>query len=326
MAKPMTESSWLRRLGNAGLAVSVLGLGTNNFGMKLDLEESRSVVHAALDHGVNLFDTADSYGASEQRLGEILQGKRDDVLIATKFGSDVHRLGLDNGADWGARGSRRYIRRAVESSLRRLRTEWIDLYQIHRPDPKTPIEETLSALDDLVHEGKVRYLGHSNFTGWQTADAEWTARTRNLERFISAQNRYSLLERSVEAALVPALERYGIGLIPFFPLASGLLTGKYRRGEAPPEGSRIKTWGREAMLTDGTFDVLEKLEAFAAEHAITLLDVALGGLAAQPTVSSVIAGATSPEQVVANVKAVQWRPTTDDLAEIDRITTPEVQT
>ncbi|MDQ1730110.1 MAG: hypothetical protein QOK10_269 [Pseudonocardiales bacterium] len=316
----MIDSSPLRRLGSSGLAVSVVGLGTNNFGMKLDLEQSRAVVHAALDHGINLFDTADSYGDSEQRLGEILQGKRDDVLIATKFGSDVRRLGQDNGVDWGARGSRRYIRRAVENSLRRLRTDWIDLYQMHRPDPATPIEETLSALDDLVHEGKVRYLGHSNFSGWQTADAEWVARTRNLERFISAQNEYSLLERGIETDLVPALDKYGIGLLPFFPLASGLLTGKYRRGQAAPQGSRIHAWKRESVLTDETFDILEKLEAFAAERSITLLDVAIGGLAARPTVSSVIAGATSPEQVAANVKAGQWRPTAEDQAEIDRIT------
>jgi aryl-alcohol dehydrogenase-like predicted oxidoreductase len=249
-----------------------------------------------------------------------LQGKRDDVLIATKFGSDVRRLGQDNGVDWGARGSRRYIHRAVENSLRRLRTDWIDLYQMHRPDPATPIEETLSALDDLVHAGKVRYLGHSNFSGWQTADAEWIARTRNLERFISAQNEYSLLERGIETDLVPALEKYGIGLLPFFPLASGLLTGKYRRGQAAPHGSRIHAWNRESMLTDETFDILEKLEAFAAERSITLLDVAIGGLAARPMVSSVIAGATTPEQVAANVKAGQWRPTAEDRAEIDRIT------
>jgi aryl-alcohol dehydrogenase-like predicted oxidoreductase len=313
----------LRRLGNSGLAVSLVGLGTNNFGLKLDLEQSRAVVHAALDHGINLFDTSDSYGDSERRLGEILQGRRDDVLIATKFGSDVRRLGQDNGIDWGARGSRRYIRRAVENSLRRLRTDWIDLYQMHVPDPATPIEETLSTLDDLVHEGKVRYLGHSNFSGWQTADAEWIARTRNLERFISAQNQYSLLERGIEADLVPALERYEIGLLPYFPLASGLLTGKYRRGEAAPEGSRIQVWKRESMLTDDTFDVLEKLEAFAGERSITMLDVAIGGLAAQPAVSSVIAGATSPEQVAANVRAGEWQPTADDLAEIDRITSPE---
>jgi aryl-alcohol dehydrogenase-like predicted oxidoreductase len=316
----MTEASSLRRLGHSGLAVSVVGLGTNNFGMKIGLEESRAVVHAALDHGVNLFDTSDSYGDSEERLGEILQGNRDDVLIATKFGNDVRRLGQDNGVDWGARGSRRYVRRAVENSLRRLRTDWIDLYQLHRPDPGTPIEETLSALNDLVSEGKVRYLGHSNFTGWQAADAEWTARTRNLERFISAQNEYSWLKRGIETDLVPALEHYGIGLLPYFPLASGLLTGKYRRGEPAPEGSRIQAWGRQADLTDSTFDVVEQLEAFAADRAITLLDVAIGGLAAQPAVSSVIAGATSPEQVVANVKAGEWRPTADDLAELDRIT------
>jgi aryl-alcohol dehydrogenase-like predicted oxidoreductase len=280
------------------------------------------VVHAALDHGVTLFDTSDSYGDSEERLGEILQGHRDDVLIATKFGSDVRRLGQDNGVDWGARGSRRYIRRAVENSVRRLRTDWIDLYQLHRPDPGTPIEETLSALDDLVREGKVRYLGHSNFTGWQAADAEWTARTRNLERFISAQNLYSWLQRGIETDLVPALEHYGIGLLPYFPLASGLLTGKYRRGEPVPEGSRVQAWNMEAALNDRTFDVVERLEAFAADRAITLLDVAIGGLLAQPAVSSVIAGATSPEQVAANVKAGEWRPTAEDLAEIDRITAP----
>jgi aryl-alcohol dehydrogenase-like predicted oxidoreductase len=318
----VTEPSSLRRLGHSGLAVSVVGLGTNNFGMKIGLEESRAVVHAALDHGVTLFDTSDSYGDSEERLGEILQGHRDDVLIATKFGSDVRRLGQDNGVDWGARGSRRYIRRAVENSLRRLRTDWIDLYQLHRPDPGTPIEETLSALDDLVREGKVRYLGHSNFTGWQAADAEWTARTRNLERFISAQNLYSWLQRGIETDLVPALEHYGIGLLPYFPLASGLLTGKYRRGEPVPEGSRVQAWNMEAALNDRTFDVVERLEAFAADRAITLLDVAIGGLLAQPAVSSVIAGATSPEQVAANVKAGEWRPTAEDLAEIDRITAP----
>ncbi|WP_062998929.1 aldo/keto reductase [Nocardia mikamii] len=316
----MGESSSLRRVGSSGLAVSVVGLGTNNFGMKLDLEQSRAVLHAALDHGINLIDTADSYGESERRIGEILQGRRDDVVIATKFGNDVRRLGGDNGEDWGARGSRRYIRRAVEQSLRRLRTDWIDLYQLHRPDPATPIEETLSALDDLVHEGKIRYLGHSNFTGWQTADAEWTARTRNLERFISAQNEYSLLQRGIEADLVPALEHYGIGLLPYFPLASGLLTGKYKRGVPAPEGSRIQAWGRESALTDAAFDIVEQLEDFAAQRSIALLDVAIGGLAAQPAVSSVIAGATSPEQVEANVRAGQWQPTAEDLVEIDRIT------
>jgi aryl-alcohol dehydrogenase-like predicted oxidoreductase len=309
-----------RRLGNSGLVVSVVGLGTNNFGMKLDLDESREVVHAALDEGITLFDTADSYGTSEERLGEILEGKRDDIVLATKFGSDSRSRGNDNGEDWGARGSRRYIKRSVESSLRRLRTDWIDLYQLHRPDEATPIEETLSALDDLVHEGKVRYLGSSNFTGWQVAEAEWTSRTRSLERFISAQNEYSWLKREIEDDLVPALEHYGVGLLPFFPLASGLLTGKYRRGEAPPAGSRIQAWGREAVLTDATFDVLEKLEAFAGERDVTLLDVAIGGLAAQPAVTSVIAGATSREQVVANVAAGSWQPSLADLAALDEIT------
>ncbi|MEP6597854.1 MAG: aldo/keto reductase [Actinomycetota bacterium] len=309
-----------RRLGNSGLVVSVVGLGTNNLGMKLDMAASREVVHAALDAGITLFDTADSYGASEERLGELLRGRRDDVVLATKFGSDVRSRGLTNGEDWGARGSRRYVRRAVDASLRRLRTDWIDLYQLHRPDTETPIEETLSALTDLLHEGKVRYLGHSNFAGWQTADAEWTARSLHLERFVSAQNEYSWLSRHVERDLVPALERYGIGLLPYFPLANGLLTGKYRRGEAAPDGSRIQAWGHESVLTEATFDVIEKLEAFAAVRSVTLLDVAIGGLAAKPAVASVIAGATSAAQVVANVEAGLWQPSAEDLAELDTLT------
>jgi aryl-alcohol dehydrogenase-like predicted oxidoreductase len=309
-----------RRLGNSGLAVSVVGLGTNNLGMRLDTQRSREVVSAALDEGITLFDTADSYGASEERLGELLAGKRQDVIIATKFGSDVRPRGNDNGEDWGARGSRRYITRAVEASLRRLRTDWIDLYQMHRPDPATPIEETLSALDDLVHQGKVRYLGSSNFTGWQVTEAEWIARTRNLQRFVSAQNEYSWLERDVEVDLVPALEQYGVGLLPYFPLASGLLTGKYRRGEPPPENSRIASWQRQSVLTDEVFDVVEKLEAFAAERGVTILDVAIGGLAAQPAVASVIAGATSADQVRRNVAAGAWQPTAADLAALDELT------
>ncbi len=309
-----------RRLGNSGLAVSVVGLGTNNLGMKLDMAGSREVVHAALDEGITLFDTSDSYGASEARLGELLQSKRDDVVLATKFGSDVRPRGLANGEDWGARGSRRYVRRAVESSLRRLRTDWIDLYQLHRPDVATPIEETLAALDDLVREGKVRYLGSSNFTGWQVAEAEWTSRTRHLERFVSAQNEYSWLARGVEAELVPAIEHYGIGLLPYFPLASGLLTGKYRRGEPAPDGSRIQAWGRESVLTDDTFDVLEALESFAKQRGVTLLDIAVGGLAAKPAVASVIAGATSRDQVARNVAAGSWQPSPDELAELDQLT------
>jgi aryl-alcohol dehydrogenase-like predicted oxidoreductase len=309
-----------RRLGNSGLTVSVVGLGTNNLGMKLDAEASREVVNAALDAGITLFDTSDSYGDSETRLGELLQGHRDDVVIATKFGSDVRRLGQDNGEDWGARGSRRYIRRAVEASLRKLRTDWIDLYQLHRPDELTPIEETLSALSDLVREGKVRYLGHSNFAGWQAAEAEWVARTRGYERFVSAQNEYSLLKRGIEDDLVPALEHYEVGLLPFFPLASGLLTGKYRRGEDAPDGSRLQSWGMQSSLTDQTFDTLEALEAFATAREVSLLDVAIGGLAAQPAVASVIAGATSPAQVKANVEAAEWDPSAADLAQLDEIT------
>jgi aryl-alcohol dehydrogenase-like predicted oxidoreductase len=310
-----------RRLGESGLAVSVVGLGTNNLGFRLDLEQSREVVHAALDEGITLFDTADSYGASEERLGELLAGHRDDIVLATKFGSDLRPGGNSNGEDWGARGSRRYIRRAVEASLRRLRTDWIDLYQIHRPDPETPIEETLSTLDGLVHEGKVRYLGHSNFSGWQVADAEWTARAANYERFISAQNEYSWLDRDIEADLVPALEQYGIGLLPYFPLANGLLTGKYRRGEAAPAGSRLSAPNRESALTDEAFDTVEALERFAGERGVSLLEVAIGGLAAQPAVGSVIAGATSRLQVQANVAAGSWVPTAADLAALDELTT-----
>jgi aryl-alcohol dehydrogenase-like predicted oxidoreductase len=309
-----------RRLGSSGLAVSVVGLGTNNFGTKLDAEGCREVLDAALDAGITLIDTADSYGASEERLGDLLHGRRDDVVIATKFGNSVRRRGGDNGEDWGARGSRRYIRRAVESSLRNLRTEWIDLYQMHTPDPQTPIEETLSALTDLVHEGKVRYLGSSNFAGWQVADAEWVARSRGFERFVSAQNEYSLLERGVEEDLVPALEHYSIGLLPYFPLANGLLTGKYQRGEPAPPGSRIEQRDQAEFLTSEAFDVIEDLERFAAERGRTVLEVAIGGLAAQPAVASVIAGATSAEQVRANVQAGEWEPDAAELVRIDQLT------
>jgi aryl-alcohol dehydrogenase-like predicted oxidoreductase len=300
-----------RRLGQSGLTVSTIGLGGNNFGLKLDLDASRAVIEAALDEGITLIDTSDSYGASEEILGEILDGRRDDVVIATKFGSDLRG---GNGADFGARGSRRYIRRAVERSLRRLRTDWIDLYQMHVPDPATPIEETLSALDDLVHEGKVRYIGNSNFTAWSVADADWVARTKGYERFVSAQNEYSLMRRGAEAELLGACGHYGLGFLPYFPLFSGLLTGKYRRGEPPPEGSRYHVWNLGKRLSDDRFDVVEKLEAYAAEHGVSLLDVAIGYLAAQPAVASVIAGATTPEQVRANAGALRWQPSSDDLS------------
>jgi aryl-alcohol dehydrogenase-like predicted oxidoreductase len=309
----------LRRLGTSGLTVSVVGLGTNNFGMKLDEEGCREVLDAALDAGITLIDTADSYGQSEARLGTLLKGRRDDVVLATKFGSDVRRLGNDNGADWDTRGSRRYIKRAVEASLTRLQTDWIDLYQLHRPDPLTPIEETLSALDDLVREGKVRYLGHSNFSGFETAHAEWTARARGYERFVSAQNDYSLLKTGVETELVPALQEYGIGLLPYFPLSSGLLTGKYRRGAEVPKGSRVEAWGMGGVLTDRTFDKVEALEAFGKERGHSLLEVAMSGLASRPTVASVIAGATSAEQVRQNVAAGAWQLSDEDQAALREI-------
>jgi aryl-alcohol dehydrogenase-like predicted oxidoreductase len=306
----MTDMTY-RRLGNSGLTVSTVGIGCNNFGMRIDADATKLVVGAAIDAGITLFDTSDSYGDSEVFLAEALGSRRDDVVIATKFGSDLRGA---NGPDWDARGSRRYIRRAVERSLTRLKTDWIDLYQIHKPDPSTPIEETLGALSDLVHEGLVRYIGCSNFTAWQVADADWISQTNGFERFISAQNLYSFVEREAEAELIPACERFGVGLLPYFPLASGLLTGKYRRGDAPPEGGRIAAWGLTNLLSDTNFDVVERLETFAAERSITLLDVAMGGLAAQPTVASVIAGATSVAQVEANAAAGLWTPSAEDHA------------
>lgn len=311
----------IRRLGDSGLAVSSIGLGGNNFGMKLDLDQTKAVVDAALDAGITLIDTADSYGDSEEKLGKVLEGRRDQVVLATKFGSQLRRAtDGGNGPDWDARGSRRYIRKAVERSLRMLRTDWIDLYQLHRPDPLTPIEETLAALTELVQEGKVRYIGSSNMAAWQVADAEWISRAKGCERFISAQNNYNLLERDAEAELAPACERFGIGVLPYFPLASGLLTGKYKRGQEPEAGTRIKDWGMGSALSDERFDVVEALERFARERGIGLLDVAIGGLAAQPSVGSVIAGATTPEQVVANVAAVGWVPSAEDLAALDEVT------
>jgi len=294
-----------------------VGIGCNNFGMRLDPESSKTVIDAAIDAGVTLFDTSDSYGTSEDILGEALEGRRDDVILATKFGSAL-RHG-SNGKDWEARGSRRYIRRAIESSLRRLRTDYIDLYQLHRPDRATPIEETLAALTELVNEGKVRYIGCSNFSGFEVAHAEWTSRTRGLEHFISVQNEYSLLDRGIEADVVPACEEYGLGVLPYFPLASGVLTGKYKRGEDVPKESRLAAWGMTGTLTNERFDIVEALQAYAAERGIALLDVAIGALAAQPAVSSVIAGATSPEQIKANVAAAQWIPTSEDLAALNAI-------
>jgi aryl-alcohol dehydrogenase-like predicted oxidoreductase len=304
-----------RPLGNSGLMVSVVGLGTNNVGRRLDLDATRAVVDAAIDEGITLIDTADTYGgegASESLLGEVLRDRRDQVVVATKFGME---MGGANGDDRGARGSRRYIRRAVEASLRRLQTDRIDLYQYHAPDGVTPVEETLAALDDLVREGKVGYVGSSNLDAWQIVDAEWTARRDRASRFVSAQNRYSLLERDAEAELAPACVRCGVGLIPYFPLASGLLTGKYRRGEPRPTGTRLE--GRDDVFTDETFDRLEALDGYAKARGIGMLEVAIGGLAAQPAVASVIAGAMTPAQVRANAHAGAWRPSAEDLDELD---------
>ncbi|MEV6366863.1 aldo/keto reductase [Micromonospora musae] len=304
-----------RRLGDSGLVVSAVGIGGNNFGRNIGLDGTRAVVDAALDAGINFFDTADIYGepqgGSEEVLGQALKGRRDDVVVATKFGMNMNGL---NGPDHGARGARRYIARAVEASLRRLDTDYIDLYQMHEPDPGTPIDETLAALDDLVRAGKVRYLGNSNFTGWQIADADWVASSNGRSRFVSAQNHYSLVERSVETEVVPACERFGLGLLPFFPLANGLLTGKYRRGEAPPAGSRLAGGGRyAARFAAANWDLIEAIGRYADERGLSMLQVAIGGLAAQPAVTSVIAGATTPEQVRANAAAGSWQPTDEDL-------------
>lgn len=314
----MTEMSY-RRLGDSGLAVSAVGLGCNNFGMKIDQDATTEVVGTALDIGVNLFDTSDSYGSrpgeSEEMLGRALRGRRDEAIVATKFGSNLKGA---NGPDWGARGSRRYIRTAVDASLRRLGTDWIDLYQIHWQDPGTPLAETLAALDELVREGKVRYIGCSNHAAWQVADAAWLARTRGLTPFISAQSQYSLLERDVEAELIPACTHFGLGLLPYFPLASGVLTGKYRRNQPPPPGSRFTVWPVSRL--DGTdWDLVEALDTYAAEHGRPLVDVAIGSLAARPAVGSVIAGATSPDQVRTNAAAGSWRPTEEDRTALDEL-------
>jgi aryl-alcohol dehydrogenase-like predicted oxidoreductase len=303
-----------RRLGTSGLKVSEVGLGCNNFGMRIDQAATSAVVGACLDAGITLFDTADVYGGSksETMLGEALRGKRHEIVLATKFASP-----MGPGPDQRG-GSRRYVMNAVEASLKRLNTDYLDLFQMHRPDPDTPIEETLTALDDLVTQGKVRYIGNSNFTGWQIADADWIARAEHLTRFVSAQNNYSLLERRVELEVTPACERFGLGVLPYFPLASGLLTGKYRRGETPPEGARLSVSGPRgaAALNEKTFDRLEKLSAYAEARGHDMLDLAFGWLLGHGVVSSVIAGATKPEQVKANAAAASWKMTPEEVAEV----------
>ena len=309
-----------RSLGDSGLLVSVAGLGCNNFGRRVDLAGTRAVVDAAIDAGITLLDTADIYsdGESEELLGEVLAGRRDKVVLATKFGHQRADMGFGPAA--GAKGGRAYIRRAVEQSLRRLRTDYIDLYQLHTPDPATPVEETLAALGELVTEGKVRYLGHSNFSGWQLAHAAHLAREAGSPPFVSAQNHWSLLERGAEAELVPAAVHFNVGVLPYYPLANGLLTGKVRRGQAPPAGTRLA--GREGYVTGEKLDRVEALTGWAAERGLTLLQVAIGALAAQPGCSSVIAGATSADQVKANAQAAEWVPTAAELAEIDELVPP----
>jgi aryl-alcohol dehydrogenase-like predicted oxidoreductase len=308
-----------RPLGRSGLLVSVVGLGCNNFGSRLDAAGTRAVVDAAIDAGITLFDTSDTYGnlgGSETALGEVLGSRRDQIVLATKFGHQKADMGYGPAA--GGKGGRAYIRRAVTESLRRLRTDHIDLYQLHTPDPVTPVEETIAALDELVTEGKVRYIGHSNFSGWQLADAAHLAARNGHTPFISAQNHWSLLEREAEAEVVPAAEHFGLGVLPYFPLANGLLTGKVRRGQEIPSGTRLAE--RHGYVTDAKLDKVESLIAWAQEHDVTILDVAIGALAAQPGCSSVIAGATRAEQVKANATAGEWIPSASDLAEIDKIT------
>jgi aryl-alcohol dehydrogenase-like predicted oxidoreductase len=304
-------------LGKSGLQVSATGLGCNNFGMRIDEAQTKVVVDKAIELGVTLFDTANIYGGtkSEEFLGKALGDRRKNTVLATKFSGPVGQGPLYRG------GSRRHVIQACEDSLRRLGTDYIDLYQYHFRDPKTPVEETLDALNDLVHAGKVRYIGSSNVTGWMVADDDWTARSHHLTPFVSAQNEYSLLNRDVEKEVVPACQRFGLGLLPYFPLASGLLTGKYQRGEKPPADSRLAAWGPrgEKMLSDQNFDIVDKLETFAKERGKTLLDLAFSWLASHDYVPSVIAGATKPEQVEANARATEWKLTPEEMAEVDKL-------
>jgi aryl-alcohol dehydrogenase-like predicted oxidoreductase len=308
----------LRNLGNSGLLVTEIGLGCNNFGFRIDIEDSRAVVNKALDLGITFFDTADVYGnrgGSETILGQVLGSRRKDIVLATKFGKPMDDARTMTGA------SRRYILFAVEESLRRLGTDWIDLYHVHSPDSVTPIEETLRTLEDLIQQGKVRYIGCSNFPAWQVAEARWTAKELGINSFVSCQDEYSLLVRNIERELLPAIESYGLGLLPYFPLASGLLTGKYKRDEAPPEGTRFAEWKSivDRYATKANWDAIERLQKFCTKRNHSLLELAISWLLSKPAVSSVIAGATRPEQLEQNAAAGNWRLTPEELAEIDRL-------
>ena len=307
-----------RNLGTSGLRVSTVGLGCNNFGMRLDLEGTRAVVDRAIEKGITLFDTADMYGArggSEEQLGEILGPRRKDIVLASKFGMAMS----DDGTKIGA--SRRYIMSAVEDSLTRLKTDWLDLYQLHQEDPLTPMEETLRALEDLVTQGKVRYIGCSNLKSWQVVESQWISKSSSITRFVSCQDEYNILNREIERELIPAMQRYGCGLLPYFPLASGLLTGKYQSNKMP-EGARLTdmpTFANRVYMTDENFSIVEKLNAFAKQHGHSLLELAFSWMAARPTTASIIAGATKPEQIDANVDAIGWKMTPEQISEVDNL-------
>ena len=307
-----------RNLGSSGLRVSLVGLGCNNFGMRLDLEETRAVVDRAFDRGITLFDTADMYGGrggSETQLGKILGHRRKEIVLASKFGMAMS----DDGTKIGA--SRRYIMSAVEDSLKRLKTDWIDLYQLHQPDPLTPLDETMRALDDLVTQGKVRYIGCSNLPSWQVVESQWLSKSIGLSRFVSCQDEYNILNRNIEDELIPAMQKYGCGLLPYFPLASGLLTGKYKQ-TAMPTGARLTdmpTFANRIYLTDENFEIVDKLNAFAKKAGHSILELAFGWMASRPTTASIIAGATRPEQIDANVEAIGWVMSHSEIDEVDKI-------
>ena len=310
-----------RTLGASGIEVPAVGIGCNAFGARIDADRVQEIVDAAIDEGVAFFDTADSYsrGDSEELLGRAIRGRRDQVVVATKFGMDMGAVHPDRS---GRRGTASYVKTAVEASLRRLGVAHIDLYQFHTPDPATPIEETLGALDELVTAGTVRAVGCSNLQAWQLVDAAWISRTRSLTSFVTAQNEYSLYNRTAETELTPACEALGVGILPYFPLAYGLLTGKYRQGQDAPEGTRLAVQSHRLEAAD--WERIDQLQGFADRHGVSMLQLAIGGLAAQPAVSSVIAGVTSAEQVRANAAAGSWVPSDDQLSDLAEIGRPQM--